>query len=84
MTGEQKTPVVILSTAHAAKFENAMRKGLGDEFWEQEMVMPESAQAVLQKAEIKPGCFREGEDWTQKLRELIESHNRRDQLKSKL
>jgi len=68
----QTAPVVVLSTAHAAKFEEAVRAGLGDHFWDKEMELPASAQAVMAAGETPIDCFQKGEDWTAKLRELIE------------
>jgi len=80
--GKQEVPLVALSTAHAAKFEEAMRRGLGDAFWERSMGahMPARAKELEMAKEVDIGLFRKGEDWTSRLRELIEAAEMRSAL----
>mmetsp|Transcript_6271 Transcript_6271/g.17562 ORF Transcript_6271/g.17562 Transcript_6271/m.17562 type:complete len:320 (+) Transcript_6271:684-1643(+) len=73
-------PVVVLATAHAAKFEGAVRRSLGDGFWEGEFLrvhMPESARELEQKPEVGGApagkLFRVGEDWVAQLRTVVET-----------
>ena len=72
--GAQEVPCVVLSTAHAAKFEEAVKETLGPSFWDHEMRLPEAAQAVMAAKESpSTGCFRQGEDWEQRLRALLDA-----------
>jgi len=66
-------PLVILSTAHAAKFEESVRAGLGDRFWAEDMVLPASAAAVMAAEEVKNPVFRKEDDWTERLKQLLDA-----------
>jgi threonine synthase len=44
--------VVVLATAHPCKFEEAVRVGLGDQFWDHEMVLPSTAAALHTLPEV--------------------------------
>jgi len=72
-------PVVILATAHPAKFEAAIRRGLGGQFWDDVFVeqhLPERVRKLMTLPEVggAPGgkVFVEGEDWTKRLRTVVE------------
>ena len=75
LPGQSSPPCVLLSTAHACKFEEALRESLGDKFWDTEMpsFMPPSAAALYTLPERPAPAFRQGEDWTQRLQELVEA-----------
>lgn len=44
--------VVVLATAHPCKFEEAVRVGLGDRFWDHDMTLPPSAAALETLPEV--------------------------------
>mmetsp|Transcript_22560 Transcript_22560/g.58909 ORF Transcript_22560/g.58909 Transcript_22560/m.58909 type:complete len:258 (+) Transcript_22560:859-1632(+) len=44
--------VVVLATAHPCKFEEAVRAGLGDGFWDGDMMLPPAAAALEAMAEV--------------------------------
>lgn len=79
---ERKLPVCILSTAHPCKFEEVIRKALGDDFWEAEMVqgtrMPARAAELYGRTEYIRTTFKQGEDWPARLWEMVDNaHTKR-------
>lgn len=86
-----RRPTVVLATAHAAKFEEAVRAALGDAFWQRDMpgLMPEAARRLEGRREVggagAGSVFREGEDWLQRLRGVVEAvSGERQQRRSRL
>merc|ERR1712216_864630 len=77
-----REPVVCLATAHPCKFEEAVRTGLGDDFWHGSFMshfMPERAASLAKQPEVVCEAFRSGEDWTARLRQAIERGLRQPQ-----
>jgi len=77
---------VCLATAHPCKFEEAATAALGEEWWAREMLggesdservtsarMPARARRLAAMAEETCAPLRQGEDWTERLRAVIES-----------
>ncbi|GAB5367613.1 hypothetical protein AAMO2058_001245700 [Amorphochlora amoebiformis] len=74
-----QTPVskiVCLATAHPCKFERAIRKALGDHFWDQNVLngvdmMGGSAKLLLSLPEVNRPVFAKGQNWTERLRSVV-------------
>lgn len=75
-------PVVVLATAHACKFEAALRTALGDEFWQANMspqavscMMPERAAALYSQPEVHTGVLKaeDRDRWRELLQANIEA-----------
>mmetsp|Transcript_32008 Transcript_32008/g.71912 ORF Transcript_32008/g.71912 Transcript_32008/m.71912 type:complete len:81 (+) Transcript_32008:41-283(+) len=74
--------VIVLATAHAAKFEEAIRRALGDQFWDVELQksMPPSVKELMKASTRQPlrfaassgGLDASQAEWTEKLRGLVE------------
>ncbi len=75
-------PVVVLSTAHPCKFEEAISKAISVKFWRDNFVdehgklpaktlMPPSAAVLYSRPEVPLTVFRKGEDWERNLRDAI-------------
>eukprot|EP00041_Stephanoeca_diplocostata_P004081 m.40669 g.40669 ORF g.40669 m.40669 type:complete len:517 (-) comp14847_c0_seq1:469-2019(-) len=48
----EKTPIIVLATAHPCKFEVAVRRALGNDFWSNEMVSPRQAVELQSHSEV--------------------------------
>lgn len=57
----------------SASVAQAVRRGLGDAFWEGDMpaLMPKTAARLSGLESCRRGVFKEGEDWTSRLRDLL-------------